>query len=401
MFILKNKLKKLKQEQILRFYNELNKDEKKILINDIKNTDIKLINKLYINSFNDEKYDLKFISPLPIINKNNNVELNLIGEKIVKNNQYAIVIMAGGNASRMGINKSKGCLKLNINNKQIYLFEIYINELKNIYNKYHIYINLYIMLNKNNYDDTIKFFEENNYFNYPKDNIKFFIQDELPIVDINGKILLQEKYKILTGPNGNGDVFKALYKYKLIKDMQLKNIKYVLFTTIDNILTKLVDFNAIGSLVKYNYNVLCKTIKKDDENNKEWVYLKYKNKPIMLPSYMINKNLTNTIIDNQYVYRERNITYHIIKLDSIINYINLPIPYHRSYKKYSYLDNNGNKIIPENNNAFKFEYYIFDIFRYEKNILLYSIDNSEFLPIKTIDDLNKAQNILSNLTKIN
>ena len=79
---------------------------------------------LYINSYKDEQVDFSKCSPCKIISKttlnDKNRAINLI-----KNNQYAIVIMAGGNGSRLGFDGPKGCVK--VGNRS--LFQIYIDRL--------------------------------------------------------------------------------------------------------------------------------------------------------------------------------------------------------------------------------------------------------------------------------
>ena len=221
----KLKLNYYNQQHLLTFYNELNNNEKINLLNDIKKIDFKLMHDIYVESYKDEDVNVNNISPLKCITNIDNKKDNyqIIGEELIKNNEYAVVIMAGGNASRLGISYPKGSLELNINNKKISLFEMYINQLKEIYNKYQIYINLYIMTSTTNNMQTITFFKEHNYFDYPKDNIQFFIQDDLPILDIEGKVLLKEKDKVLFGPNGNGNVFKSLLNSGYINDMKKKN----------------------------------------------------------------------------------------------------------------------------------------------------------------------------------
>ena len=48
------------------------------------------------------------------------------------------------------------------------------------------------MTSKENNDETVRFFEVNNYFGYTKELIKFFKQGELPMLDKEGKILIAE-----------------------------------------------------------------------------------------------------------------------------------------------------------------------------------------------------------------
>ena len=57
------------------------------------------------------------------------------------------------------------------------------------------------MTSKENNDATIKFFEENNFFGYPKEAINFFTQDELPMVSLDGKILLEKNGKVKKAAN--------------------------------------------------------------------------------------------------------------------------------------------------------------------------------------------------------
>ena len=393
------KLKFYNQEHLLNFYKELNFIEKILLKKQINKIDFEKINNLYKNSFYDEELDINKISNLNCIYKLKNNEIkkyNKIGEELIKYKKYGIVIMAGGNASRLDLDIPKGCLKLNINNKKISIFEIYINQLKNFYEKYNVYIPLYIMTSSSNYKNTKKFFKDNNYFKYPKDKIVFFKQNNLPILDINGKILLKNKYNILFGPNGNGDVFNSLKYNNLIKKMKKNNLEYILFSTIDNVLTNLIDFKFIGSTIYNNYNLATKTILKNDENDKNWVFCKYDNKPYMIPSRYLNNDINNKKDNNNnFVYRDKNITYHLININEIIKYSNIKLKYHRAFKKNNYMNNNGEFIIADKQNTFKFEKFIFDAFEYSNDMLLYRIDEKEFCTIKNKEDIKKAENILN------
>ena len=383
------------QEQVLRFYDELSDEQKEILNEQIKRIDFDFMNTLYKNSYFDEEYDITKISPLKIVDSSNVEDNSSIGEEIVKNGEYAVLLMAGGFGSRLGLEIPKGCVTLNVNNKQVSLFELFINQLKKANEKFNTTIKLYIMTGKNNTDATRKFFEDNNYFDYSKDKIKIFVQDELPILDVKGKVLLKSKSEILFGPNGNGDVFASLKRDGLINDMKESNIKYVLFSTIDNALNNMVDYNFIGTTIKNNYELASKTLTKESTEEREWIFCKYENKPFMLPTSYITEDITNYQVDGKYVYREKNITYHLISTSYIEKFANEKLKYHRAYKKNSYLDEEGNLIVPESNNSFKFEKFIFDAFTFADDMLLYRVGKNEFCPIKVMDDIKKVEEILN------
>ena len=304
--------------------------------------------------------------------------------------------MAGGFGSRLGLSYPKGCLELNVKNKKISLFELFINQLKVANKKYNSNISLYIMTSTSNHYDTINFFDKNNYFDYDKNNIKFFNQNNLPILDIDGKIVLKSKFEILFGPNGNGDVFSALKENNLITDMKNKNIKYILFSTIDNVLTNLVDVTFIGSTIKNKYKVCTKTIEKKDDKDKSWIFCKYNGKPFMLPKAYITEELTNKKDDfGNYIYRETNITYHLVSIDNVELFSNKKLKYHRAYKKNFFLDKNGVLLKPKTPNSFKFEKFIFDAFEYSDDMLLYTTDENNFCPIKNVEDIKIAEEKLN------
>lgn len=392
--IIKN-LKKYNQNKILKYINNYSLEDNLKILEDLKNIDFKLMNKLYIKSYIDKDIDLKKISPLEIITNINNEEEKEyieIGKNIISNNQYGIVIMAGGNASRLGINKPKGLLELNIDGKKISLFEIYINKLKEIYLTNKVYLNVYIMINRENANLIKDFFDKNNYFNYPKDKIKFFIQQELPLLSVDGKLLLKNKNELWMVPNGNGNVFKSLKDNELIKDMKESNIKYCLFMGIDNIFVNLNDYKFIGCMIKNNYKLASKTIFKDNSLETSWVFCKYKNRPYMLDNRYI-EYFTNRKINDNYCYREKNIIYHLIHIDYIDKFSKINLKYHRAYKEYECLNELGNI---EKIKCFKFEQFIYDAFYYAKDMLLYRTTSKEFVPIKTKEDVIKIEKILNN-----
>lgn len=378
---MKKNLKKYDQEHLLN-------------VNNINDVNFKLMKNLYINSYYDEKLSLNKVKPLKVINKISDEKHNLFynkGKQLILNNNYGIVLMAGGNATRLGYDKPKGTLEINVNDKKMSLFEIYIEQLKKIYVEYNVYINLYIMVNIENENYIIKFFEENNYFGYPKDKIKFFAQTMLPLLSVDGKILLKDRENIFFVPNGNGAVFKSLKTSNLIADMKKNNIKFVLFTGIDNPFVKLIDLSFIGSVISNNYKLASKTLYKNNANEKDWVFCKYKNRPYMLDNNHF-KYFDNVVDEfNNYLYRDKNIMYHLIHIDYIDKFSNINLKYHRAYKNYEVYDNDHYEKI----NCFKFEQFIYDAFYYAKDMLLYRVDEEEFFPIKKKEDINCVQEKLN------
>ena len=383
-------LKKYNQEHLLYFYDELSEEEKNILINQILNIDFEKIINLYLNSKKVEDLSKVEISPLPHIEKDklSEKEINYytqIGEAVIKNNQVAIVTMAGGQGTRLGYKGPKGTYMLNLKPIKKSLFQILAENIIETNNKYNVVIPWYIMTSEENHNQTISFFAINNFFGYPKEKIKFFKQNKLPLINTEGKLILQEPYLIKEASNGNGNVFKSMENANIMEDMHNLGIKWICFGGIDNVLLKNVDPLFLGLTIGNNMQIGSKSIFKKEPLEKTAVYCKKNGKPSILDYDDITLELSESKIvgTDTYLYREANMLSHIMSLDAIEKVKDVELKYHRAYKKNAFVNFEGVKQVPDKPNTFKFENFIFDAFSYFNDMLLLRVDeNEEFAPIK-------------------
>ena len=122
-------LKKYNQEHLLYFYNDLSQEKQTKLVEQILNINFEKILTLYKNSLKQEDISNIDISPIPHIEKTklSSEEVDYyskIGEAIIKNNELAIVTMAGGQGTRLGYKGPKGTYMLNIKPIKKSLFQI-------------------------------------------------------------------------------------------------------------------------------------------------------------------------------------------------------------------------------------------------------------------------------------
>ena len=384
-------LEKYKQEHLLQFYDELTENEREFLVNQILDINFDEILHLYEKSKFDVLDSTEEVEPLPYINKSklsdeSKAEYQKLGEQAIRSGEIAVITLAGGQGSRLGFKGPKGTFELDTT-PRISLFEVLARYLMAAQKEYNVTIPWYIMTSSENHDQTIKFFEQKNYFGYNKDYISFFTQDNLPLIDIDGKLVLEEIYKVKTASNGNGNVFKALQKYNYIEDMEKKNIKWAFIGGVDNVLLNPLDALFIGVTIANQNPISSKSLFKEDPNSIDWIFARKQGKPAIVDCENFASELSK-IKDknNNYLYRETNMLAHLFSINALKVMSNTTLPYHRAFRKSPFVNYEGMKQVPEEPNIYKFEQFVFDAFSHFHDITILSVNaEEEFAPIKAFN----------------
>ena len=396
-FKAKEILKKYNQEQLLQNYNKLNNEGKEHLLNQILTIDFDLINKLYKKTKEEQKQENNLIEPIPYIEKNALTEdekekLKKLGINEIKKNKLAAVTMAGGQGTRLGHNGPKGTFMLDIKPKKS-LFQILCESLKEKNEKYNVIIPWYIMTSRENNKQTQDFFEKNNYFNYPKEYIKFFIQGELPMVNTEGKIILDENGFVKLAADGHGGIFEALFKNNIVEDMKQKNIEWVFIGPIDNPLVNMIDEIFIGIAAEKKVLAAGKSLVKASPNEKVGVFCKKNGKPSVIEYTEISEELANKKDEKgNLIFAESHINCNMFNIKGLELIGNKKLPYHSAFKKAKYLNENGIVITPEEPNCYKFESFIFDSFNKMDDMAIFRVNREEeFAPVKNKTGVDSAE----------
>lgn len=336
--------------------------------------------------------NIEDISPVKAINPDKKDKKELeeyikIGEDVVKSGHFAIGIMAGGQGTRLGHNGPKGTFKLELNGKTKSLFEIIVDKLKNAYEKYNVYLNCYIMTSPENNKETVAFFEKNNYFNYPKEYIKFFMQEDLPLLNKEGKLILGEDGLIKLASEGNGGIFYSMAKKGIIDDMKSKKIKWIFIGSVDNLLVKYVDTLLLGLAIKQNVNIATRTVIKNSPNERVGVLCK-KNGRVKVIEYteVPKEMMVATDEAGEFLYGESHIMCNLFSLEAIEKASTKELKYHVAVKKIKYIDENGKLVNPTEPNCYKFEKFVFDSFGlFDEIAILRGKREEDFAPIKNAE----------------
>ena len=382
-----SKLKKYNQEHILKY--DLNNKQQEELEKQIENIDFEQLKSLYESTKEEKCIEEKKIEHIPYtdktkLTKEEQLSLFEIGEQVIKQGHYAVITMAGGQGTRLGHNGPKGTYALDTINGKKYIFEIIIDRLKKAEKQYNVTIPWYVMTSKENHQDTILFLEKNNYFGYNKDKIKFFKQGELPLIDTQGKIILDENAKIKEAADGNGGIYEALSKSGMLQELKQNQTEWIFISGIDNILSNFVDPILLGLTIKENNVIASKSVAKANPQEKVGVFCKMNGKPKIIEYIDLPEEMAEELDENgELMYGEVNIGTYLYNRSVLENLANAKLPYHAAFKKSGYLNANGKFIEPDEPNVFKFETFIFDAFtRYDDMTIMRVKREDEFAPVK-------------------
>ena len=397
MELIKKTLKKYSQEHLLNGFEKLNETKQKQLLEQIENTDFELINSLYNNTRKEVEIPEAQITPIEYLDKDklNGYYKGFLetGEKAIRDGRLAAVTMAGGQGTRLGHNGPKGTFDIGLDSHKS-LFELLSDSLKEQGKKYNVTIPWFIMTSRENNTETVEFFAKHKYFGYEKDkNIFFFEQGELPMVDTEGKILIGEDGLIKEAADGHGGIYEALVKNGMTKKMRELGVEWIFIGGVDNCLVKMVDPILMGIAIQKHVTAAGKSVVKANPQEKVGVFCKRNGRPSVVEYTEIPKEMSEaTDKRGELIYGESHILCNLFNIDAVERMGSKPLPYHTAFKKATYIDKNGNKVVPDGPNAYKFEAFLFDAFGELDDMAILRVKREEeFAPVKNASGVDSPE----------
>lgn len=393
----KQVLEKYGQEHLLNFYDSLSLEQKNKLLDEILTTDFKQMQELYESTKTKVNFENTKLEPIPYTTKSELSREELekyssLGEKAIKEGKLAVVTMAGGQGTRLGHHGPKGTFDLGLDSHKS-IFEILCDTLKEASKKYEVTIPWYLMTSDANNEDTINFFEEHNYFGYPKSAVSFFIQGKLPTIDTNGKILLEEDKMMKLAADGHGGIFEAMRKNGVLYDMKEKGIEWVYIGGVDNVLAKMVDPVLTGLAISEQTLMAGKSVVKASPQERVGVFCMRDGKPSVIEYTEISKELAEATNEKgELLYGESHILCNQFHLSVLEKISTNKLPYHVAFKKASYLGTDGKLVEPTEPNAYKFEAFLFDAFSMVDRMSILRVKREEeFAPVKNAEGVDSPE----------
>ena len=379
--------------------SKLDPEKQEILRGQVSTIDYSLFDALNHREGGEEKGE---ISPIGAVEVSDiaakEAEYRAIGLEAIRACKVGAVLLAGGQGTRLGADGPKGAYNVGVT-KDMYIFECLINNLLDVTNEAGAYVPLYIMTSTVNNDQTVSFFKEHNYFGYPEDYIKFFIQEMVPAVDYEGRILMQNECELVLSPNGNGGWYSSMAKTGVLDDVHARGVEWLNVFAVDNVLQRMADPVFVGATIASGGDSGAKVVRKAAPGEKVGVLCLEDGKPSIIEYYEMPDEMANLRReDGELTYGFGVILNYIFSEKKLEEIMNNYMPIHVVEKKIPYMDENGVAHAPTEPNGYKFETLVLDMVHMMDKCLAFEvIREKEFAPIKNlhgVDSVDSARELL-------
>lgn len=386
-----DKLHELGQEHVLDFWDTLSKSQRNNLLEQINTIDFNLLVKFIdtVKNLGESEPQYSNLEPADLISleerKTRDPEAVGCGEEQLSNGKVAAFLVAGGQGTRLGFDGPKGMYPVTPVKKKS-LFQLHAEKLLAMSKKYGKQIPWYILTSETNNDQTIEFFNKNDFFGYDIADVIFFIQDMIPGLDRQGRLILDAPDHIFKNPNGHGGSLKALWEKGAVTDMKNRGIEHIFYFQVDNVLTRICDPAYIGYHVLGESEMSNKVVHKSSPEEKTGILCLIDGKLGLVEYSDLDKeNMYALNEDGTLKFWGGSIAIHIFDIDfvELENKNGFKLPYHLAEKSIPYINKKGKLVKPEDKNGIKFETFVFDALLDTKKSVSIEVDrNKEFSPLK-------------------
>lgn len=318
------------------------------------------------------------------------------GLNLIASGKVAVLLLAGGQGSRLGYDHPKGMYDLGLPSKKS-LFEIQANRILAVQRlakaKFPAttaksageLVDWYIMTSDATDTETREFFSEKKYFGIPQEKVHFFRQGMLPALNAKGEMLLEKADKIALSPNGNAGVYQGLVKSGALADMKAAGVEIVYQYGVDNVLAQVCDPTFIGFVHKNGADCASKAVAKAYPDERVGSLCMRDGKYGVVEYTEISdeaRHMTDPVT-GKLSFGASHICVNAFSLEFLLRCALCPLPFHLAHKKVPYVGAEGKVVEPEEPNAYKAEMFIFDMFAYaDKMVVLLAPRSQEFSPLK-------------------
>ena len=394
------KLKHYGQEQVLVWYDTLSEEEKAALLREIEETDFSPL--LGFRAAMEPRSEGEKIEPLAAMElgeiEANRERFTALGLEAIRQRKLAAVLLAGGQGTRLGVDKSKGLVDIGLT-RPLYIFECLFRNLMEVTKQAGCTLPLYVMTSAINDQAIRDFLREKDYFGYPAEEVRFFEQETCPAVDPEGKILMASRSAMFMAPNGNGGWYKSMARAGITGELHREGIEWLNAFAVDNVLQRIADPCFLGAVISRGCQCGSKVIRKAFPEEKVGVMCRRNGRASVVEYYELTPEMLQERNGNgDLAYNFGVILNYLFRVDALDKFLGDKPILHLAKKKVPCLNADGAAVQPETENGYKLETLILDLVEKMDSCLPFEVvREKEFAPIKNktgVDSIESARKLL-------
>ncbi|PAA56577.1 hypothetical protein BOX15_Mlig007368g1 [Macrostomum lignano] len=324
-----------------------------------------------------------------------------IGLEAVADGRVGVILLAGGQATRLGVRYPKGLYEVGLPSGKS-LFQLHAEKAVRVQamaeqrfpGRAGGGIVWYIMTSEATQAGTVKFFEQQNYFGLRRENVVFFKQFTFPCVGLDGRVLLADRHRIQSSPDGNGGLYRAFRERGCLEHVRQRGLTCLQIFGVDNILTRVADPDFIGFCLDKLAEMGAKIVEKTSPLERVGVVTLGSDGAYRVVEYSeisaSAASRADPAFPDRLLLRAGNICQHFLTADGLAKACQpeyeTRMRYHAAVKRVPYCDPDTGCLIdsPPAENAIKLEKFVFDVFPFAgpKFVVWEVPRESEFSPLK-------------------
>jgi UDP-N-acetylglucosamine/UDP-N-acetylgalactosamine diphosphorylase len=360
------------QEHLFQYWQELDSAQREQLLGDVARIDFPLVARLAregATAAGDIEPDR--IEPAPVYpaepgagQREYYMAAREAGQRLLRENKVAVMVVAGGQGTRLGYDGPKGTLAISpVRNKS--LFQLFAESIRATCARYGCRLPWYIMTSSATDKATREYFAANKYLGLDPASVRFFEQGVMPAVDDEGRILLAERHRVALSPNGHGGTLAALKDSGVLAEMNEQGIEALSYFQVDNPLVTPADPFFLGLHTLAGSQVSSIAVRKAEDLERVGNFVRVNGKVQIIEYSDLPEDLARAKNpDGSRKLDFGSVAIHAFDrafIETLTDGGNLALPWHVARKKVAHVDlRTGRTVDPEKPNAIKFEMFIFD-----------------------------------------
>jgi UDP-N-acetylglucosamine/UDP-N-acetylgalactosamine diphosphorylase len=194
-------------------------------------------------------------------------ELTARGEACYRAGGAAVLMVAGGQGTRLGSSAPKGCFAVAPHSgKSIY--QLQAEKVLALSRRVGKAVPFLVMTSPATDGETREFFAAHGDFGLAAGQVRFFSQGTVPSIDRDGRAILAGPGRLLENPDGHGGCHTALVASGQLARLQADGVRQIVYIQVDNILAPVDDPLLVGLAEAEGAEVISKVLEKAHPDEK-------------------------------------------------------------------------------------------------------------------------------------